>query len=256
MSEKDKNFDDLSEQFARNIYDQPKGKIRLEVLWQHLQKVFPESTNSSALRVLDAGCGMGHIAIRLAEQGHEMTLCDVSQKMLQHSEKVFQKKSLKDSARFIHSSLQGLPSDLKYFDLITCHAVVEWLDDPQQALSELFNRLAPGGILSLMFYNKTSLVMRNLIRGNLYKVASGEFSGEAGGLTPTQPLEPQLVYGWLETLGMNIISRAGIRTFYDYMTRRDHISIEDLIEMEISLSEQEPYLSLGRYIHVVCRKPV
>jgi len=255
MPGNDKNFDELSEQFARNIYQQPKGKIRLEVLWWHLQKVFPELSAFPGMRILDAGCGMGHIAIRLAELGHEMTLCDISKLMLQHTEQVFQERDLKNSSTFIHSSLQALPDNLKRFDLIVCHAVVEWLDDPQQALSELFERLAPGGRLSLMFYNRNSLVMRNLIRGNLYKVASGEFSGEAGGLTPTQPLDSQLVYSWLEDLGMTIIARAGIRTFYDYMTRRDHISIEDIIEMEINLSEQEPHLSLGRYIHVVCRKP-
>ncbi len=52
------------------------------------------------------------------------------------------------------------------FDLVLCHAVLEWLAQPQQALHKLFGLIRPGGHLSLMFYNRDALIFRNLIRGN------------------------------------------------------------------------------------------
>jgi len=55
---------------------------------------------------------------------------------------------------------------------------------------------------------------------------------------------------------MKILCKSGVRVFQDYMSRhnREHVSDDDIVATELKYSRQEPYLHLGRYIHVVCQK--
>ena len=53
---KDKNFDDLSSRFKKNIYSTAKGKIRLNILWRDLTEIIPQIEHGG-LSILDAGAG-------------------------------------------------------------------------------------------------------------------------------------------------------------------------------------------------------
>ena len=97
----------------------------------------------------------------------------------------------------------------------------------------------------------------HLVRGNLKKVKSNQFKGDPGSLTPINPQDPAEVIEWIEQLGMEIISHSGVRTFYDLLdaTPRNKIPLEDIMEQELALRYQPPYRDMGRYIHLLCRKP-
>ncbi len=73
----DRNFDDIAEKFSRNIYGTTKGQLRQAILWQDLDRVLAEM-GPQKLRVLDAGGGEGQTAIKMAERGHQVILCDLS----------------------------------------------------------------------------------------------------------------------------------------------------------------------------------
>jgi len=248
----DRNFDELGEIFARNIYGSPKGRIRLQVLWQHLLQCLPRLQSDTPMTVLDAGCGMGQLAARLGVLGHELTLCDVSQDMLEAARDLMEEESV--AARFYHMALQDMPGQNQDpFDLVLCHAVLEWLVDPQQAIVALAQMVTVGGYLSLTFYNRDALIYRNLLNGNLRKVKSGDYAGHHGGLTPANPLHPPEVIAWLEQQGFEVKAKAGLRVFYDFIPRRirDRLPLEDILALELEYSQREPYQSLARYIHVV-----
>lgn len=253
----DRNFDELAGRFKKNIYGTDKGQIRLAVLWQHLLEQFPALNSGQHLRILDAGCGLGVFALRLAEMGHELVLCDISADLLEQAQVSFSEQLPEAKVAFHHASLfEMADSDVEPFDLVLCHAVLEWLAEPQLSIPALQNLVKPGGHLSLMFYNVNSLIYRNLVRGNLRKVKSGQYAGEQNSLTPQHPLDPQQVYGWLADSEFSLIDRAGVRVFYDYMERRirDNLPLEAIIEMELQYCREEPYLSLGRYIHVFAER--
>jgi len=257
----DRNFDELSDLFASNIYGTPKGHIRLQVLWQHLLQSLPHLQDKTPLTVLDAGCGMGQVAARLAVLGHELTLCDVSQDMLDIAREfigdyIKQHGEAGDAAEvcFHHLALQDMPEvGQRTFDVVLCHAVLEWLAEPLLAVAALARLVSISGHLSLTFYNRDALIYRNLIRGNLRKVKSGEYAGHHGGLTPGNPLDPATVIAWLDQQGFDVQTRAGLRVFYDFIPRKDReqLSLEDILELELEYSQREPYQSLARYIHVV-----
>jgi S-adenosylmethionine-dependent methyltransferase len=257
VNRRDRNFDDLAERFARNIYGSAKGEIRLAIVWQHLMQTLPQLTAEKPLRILDAGCGFGQLAMRLAQLGHEMVLSDLSEKMLNGAEHVFADQLPQAKVEFIHAPVQTLSGKISgQFDLVLFHAVLEWLAEPQQTLQQLLQLIKPGGHLSLLFYNRDALIFRNLMRGNWRKVESGEYQGEEGSLTPYHPLSLQEVEGWLQAWKMQILSHTGVRVIYDYMDKqlRDSRPVDEVVRMELQYACQEPYLHLGRYLHVVARK--
>ena len=140
--------------------------------------------------------------------------------------------------------------------MVLFHAVLEWLVDPREMLKQLLKFIKPGGYLSLMFYSRTGLIYQNLTRGNFDYVINDKLSGEGKTLTPINPQDPDDVYNWLTELDLTVLLKSGVRVFYDGMSRerRKQINLEDLFELEKQFSRKEPYCSLARYIHVLCKK--
>lgn len=253
----DQNFDNLSSRFRKNIYDTPKGQIRLNILWRDLLEQIPE-IETGGLSILDAGAGQGNFALQLAKKNHKLTLCDLSNNMLQDAETLFAENKLEKDVRFIHAPVQELSEHItEQYDIVLFHAVLEWLAEPEQTLKQLLKFIKPGGYLSLMFYSRTGLIYQNLTRGNFNNILTNSLSGEGKSLTPTNPQNPDDVYRWLKDLKLNTILRSGVRVFYDGISRdrRKQISKDELIELEKRFSRIEPYCSLARYIHVLCQKP-
>ena len=67
----DQNFDNLSDRFRKNIYNTPKGQIRLNILWRDLLEKIPE-IETGGLSILDAGAGQGNFALQLAQKNHQI----------------------------------------------------------------------------------------------------------------------------------------------------------------------------------------
>lgn len=254
----DRNFDDIADKFARNIYGSGKGDIRQAVVWQDLQNILFHLGENSTLNVLDAGGGLAQLSQQLAKRGHQVTLCDLSSQMLALAEKEIEQQGLLSQYRFVHSPVQNIGQHLSEpVDLILFHAVMEWLADPKAALDILLSEVRPGGIASIMFYNQNGLLFKNLICGNLTHIEQGMPHRKRFKLQPQQGLQPELVYQWIEAAGFSILGKSGVRTFHDYMqkTRPGDYTFEQVIALEQQLCRQEPFLSLGRYIHVWAQKP-
>ena len=257
MIQSDRNFDDLTTRFARNIYGSAKGEVRLAIVWQHLLQTLPQLTAGKPLRILDAGCGLGQMGLKLAELGHELVLSDLSEKMVDQTRTLFAEKLPDVAVEYIHGPVQEISADKSgEFDLVLFHAVLEWVAEPKETLEHLLTLIRPGGDLSLMFYNRDALIFRNLIRGNWRKAESDNLQGEEGGLTPYNPLTLQEVEGWLDEWQFERLSRAGVRVVYDFMDRkmREARPTEEVVRIEMKYAQQEPYLQMGRYLHLIARK--
>ncbi|PIE42967.1 MAG: tRNA uridine 5-oxyacetic acid(34) methyltransferase CmoM [Gammaproteobacteria bacterium] len=254
----DRYFDELAEKFARKIYNSKKGQIRLSVLWQDMLTNLPALSGGRSLRILDAGAGMGQIGIRLAQLGHCVTLVEPSENMMQYARQQIAKTDIEPiKIQPFCIAIQDMPVQWRgQFDLVVCHAVMEWLAEPFDVLQDLLAMLKPAGQLSLMFYNKHSVILRNLIKGNFRKVNTGDFSGYKNSLTPIHPIEPQDVYQCLHDHGLSIKSRAGIRVFSDYLSREvsQARTLEDILDLEKKLCRTEPYVSIARYIHLIAER--
>lgn len=262
--QQDRNFDELAKRFKKNIYGGLKGDIRLAVLNRdcaaHLP-IAPFNTDKTAekkvWRILDAGGGQGQFSLQLAQAGHEVVICDISAEMLKLAGERVNALGVEDKVRLIHCAIQDLslhlPPGQQQFDMVICHAVMEWLQEPQTLLPCLLRYLKPQGYLSLTFYNLHSLVYKNLLRTNFKKIISKDYGGSRGSLTPINPLEPQQVLAWITELPLSVLAHSGIRVFHDYIFNEVHREREPatLLQLELDFSQQEPYRSLGRYVHLL-----
>lgn len=253
----DRNFDDIAEKFSRNIYGTTKGQLRQAILWQDLD-VLLSTLKSGPLRILDAGGGAGQNAIQMAERGHHVTLCDLSAEMIALAKCAADAKGVSSRMHFVQSPIQDVAQHLESpVDLILFHAVLEWVADPQAILKVLWSLLKPGGALSLMFYNANGLLMHNMVATNFDYVQIGMPKTKKRTLSPDYPREPQQVYRWLEEAGWQILSKTGVRVFHDYLRekQKQRDAYAQLLELETRYCRQEPWISLGRYIHVTALKP-
>ena len=135
-SHADRNFDGLADKFARKVYGGLKGEIRLAVIWRDLVAVMPSIESGPPLRILDIGGGLGQFTVRLAALGHSVVYNDVSAEMYQKAQNLAQQQSLDTQISWHHSPYQDL-DNLGQFDLVLCHAVIEWLAHPGSLVAHI-----------------------------------------------------------------------------------------------------------------------
>jgi S-adenosylmethionine-dependent methyltransferase len=254
----DVNFDGIATAFERDIYGSSKGRVRLAVLWTDLLESVP-GLSEGGHRILDAGGGSGHIALRLAQLDNEVVLCEPSREMLDRAQAAIDDAGLGEKISTFHGGIQELDqlAGGESFDVIACHAVLEWLADPRDAVEHLARRLEPTGYLSLMFYNRNAALMKTVLSGRFAAAlherdADPTRQGWGEGATP---FAADTVTGWLFELGLRVRSKAGIRIFHDHVHDESLIEehFDELLEVEKALRQVEPFASLGQHIHLVAQ---
>jgi S-adenosylmethionine-dependent methyltransferase len=215
-------------------------------------------------QVLDVGAGQGQISLALAQLGHQVHLTDISADMLAIAADTAATQGLLVSGpaatvRFSKLSLAELSTDTaQQYPLVLCHAMLEWLAKPALALTQLYQLVAPGGVLSLMYYNKDAKRLSNILYGNFDYVAADFKVKKKVSLSPQNPLEPLQVEQWVRQAGFSLISKTGVRCFHDYLQDRNQQQshFQQLLALELLYNQQEPYASIGRYTHLLLRKQV
>lgn len=254
---KDRVFDGLTSSFQKKIYgDDPRGKIRLHIVQDDL---YQQHLSDHPQCILDAGGGLGQMSIWLAAQGHSVLLAEPSSEMLVEAYKNIIAAGQTEAIQLQNASIQSLvaESELERFDGIVLHAVLEWLAEPRETLEQLLSLLKPGGWLSLMFFNQYAREMRYLLGGNFKALREQRIASDGQeGLAPISPLPPETVLSWLPDLKLELITWSGVRCFYDYayVDIRKRMPLDELLVLERSYSQREPWRSLARYQHFFCRK--
>mgnify|MGYP005847073105 FL=1 len=246
----DRSFDGIAAKFAHNIYSSTKGKLRQLVLLRDLAEL--EQLQQSC-HILDVGAGQGQLALALAAQGHSVHLTDISADMLQ----LAQQQALAQGAGNVSFAQIGLAelaaTQQQQYQLVLCHAMLEWLAQPELAIAQLRQLVAPGGVLSLMFYNKDAKRFGNILFGNFDYVAADFQVKKKVSLNPQHPLAPTDVLHWCQQAGFRVLAKTGVRCFHDYLRDRNHQQshFEQLLALELQYNRIEPYASLGRYQHLL-----
>ena len=210
------------------------------------------------LRVLDVGMGQGTQALRLARAGHQVTGLERDATMVAAARESLsaEPEGIRDRMRIIEgdgrdTGVHFLPGS---FDVVLCHGVLMYVEEPDPLLAGLARMLAPGGLLSLLVRNGDALAMRPGLAAD-WADTLGAFDTTAyrnrlgldvradrlGALTAT-----------LAGIGAPLQAWYGVRVFTD--TAGDEAEVPDDIETLLACEERagrtDPYRGVAALLHL------
>jgi SAM-dependent methyltransferase len=243
----------------------PEGRLRSDLTLANLQDSLPLPQTRHSLRALDLGCGTGAAAVRLARLGIHTTLLDSSPAMLDIAERavreagVDERIALKcgDAVEVANLFPEGT------FDIVLCHNILEYLDDPNAVLSAAAQVLRSDstgiGILSILVRNRAGEVLKAGIE-------AGDLGAAERNLTAVWGCES--LFGGrvrlftLDSLqvmtrgaSLAVAAERGVRVISDYLP--PHIShcaeYERIFELERKLGSRPEFVAVARYIQIIAR---
>jgi len=250
----DKNFDSLALRLEKKIYGSEKGQIRFQLLKEDILEFCPGFTGGN-WKILDAGGGTGRFSRFCASYGHKITLCDISQEMLQMAQKENEEAGMDDKIELIQSDLMSI-SEEKYglFDLILLHGVAEWMEKPAVAVRHCAGLVKPGAYASLLIYNTHKYLLKRGVNGRL--LVNDNPVKKKRKLTPTGKMTPEEIIEVLAESKGIVLLKSGIRIFNQFLKiiKPLSISTEEWLEQERKYYRSEPFASLGEHSHILWKK--
>lgn len=241
----------------------PAASVRTAVVWDVLSGELARHPSGPDLHVLDAGGGTGGFAVPLAVAGHRVTVVDPSPDSLAALARRADECGVAERVTGLQGDLDDLADLLApgSVDLVLCHSVLEYVDDPAAALAAVAAVLRPGGLLSLLVANRAAAVLARALSGHLAGAVRalqdpagrwGEGDGVARRFTVDQLLE--LVAG----CGLHCGRVHGVRVVADLVPSAV-VDLEPggsaaLLALERELSAQPPYRDLATQLHVLARR--
>lgn len=144
----------------------PRRSVRTAAVWDVLAPLVTRVPGDTGrLVVVDLGGGTGGFAVPLAEMGHDVTVVDASADALA----ILERRAGEHGVR-VHA-VQGDAVDLTAIagpsgvDLVLCHSVLEYVDDPVSALAAVRAVLRPGGSVSVLAANRVAAVVHRALAG-------------------------------------------------------------------------------------------
>lgn len=242
-------FDERAGWFDEH-YLSTRGRTRLALVLERLVAAIEGPTTA---RILDAGGGSGAFAIPLAERGHDVTLLEPSGGMLEVARRAIAARGV--TVRVVEGDIaRGGELALGPYDVICCHAVLLYLDDPQGALASLRGMARRGTILSILEKNADGLALRPGMAGDYAEaIRLLDDPISAGNLgIPNRARSMSEWTAMLEGTGWQLDDRTGVRLFSD--SAPDDLAPERfdaLLELERRAGRREPYRSVARLHHLL-----
>jgi SAM-dependent methyltransferase len=214
------------------------------------------------LRVLDAGCGQGTQALRLAHAGHRVTGLDPGEELLAHFAATLagQPAEVRDRITLVRGAGEDAPALAGGdFDVVLCHGVLMYCDDPAPLLAALTAVARPAGLVSLLVRNGMAMAMRAGLRGSWAEALDAfdrrdyvnRLGLRARGHTLDELDAAMAVHRWVRR------GWYGVRVFTDHLDAPvpDAGELEVLVRAEDRAGRSDPYRSVAALLHVLYTGP-
>jgi len=238
----------------------PEGRLRLDLAFANLQEFLTQNTR---LHTLDLGGGTGSNAVRLAKLGHHVTLLDSSAEMLNIAERTAREAGVSELIVLKHADVGQLPNlfPAESFELILCHNILEYVDDPCAVLRGAAGALRDSsGMISVLVRNQAGEVLKAAIKDGDLGAAESNLTAEwaheslYGGrvrLFTAESLQAMLLESSLA-----VTAERGVRVLSDYLqpsvSRSDEY--DRIFELERKLGSRPEFAAVARYTHVLAHR--
>ncbi|MEW9528004.1 methyltransferase domain-containing protein [Microbispora sp. NPDC049125] len=234
---------------------------RRTVVWEALRTVLSEraeSTGRRTLDIVDAGGGTGGFAVPLAELGHVVTVVDPTPDSLA----ALERRAAETGVGV--KGLQGDAADLGELlepgsaDLVLCHSVLEYVEDPARALGAVRGILRPGGVVSLLAANSVAVALHRSLAGHFDEArrSLSDPDGRWGDRDPTpRRFSRETLSGLMEAAGFTVRDVHGVRIFADLVPGMLADGDPDgLIALEQAAAAHPVLRDIATRLHVIaCR---
>jgi S-adenosylmethionine-dependent methyltransferase len=260
LNAESERFQSGANQYA-DYLQTPDGRLRSDLAFANLQDFLPLQTKSS-LRALDLGCGTGATAVRLARLGIHVTLLDSSTAMLDIAKRAARESGVTDKVVLQHGDAAQLANlfNTRSFDVILCHNILEYCDDPGAALRGAARALRnSSAILSILVRNQAGDVLKAaILAGDLAAAENGltaEWGQESLYGGRVRLFTPDSLQAMLTEASLTAMAERGVRVLADYLPSKVSRSAdyEQIFELERKLGSRPEYAVISRYIHCVAR---
>lgn len=230
--------------------------VRQEVLAAQLAELVAQRS-PEPLAVLDAGCGQGTQALRLARAGHRVTGLDSSATLLGRFADAVAREPADVAGRV--RLVQGAGEDAARlapgpYGLLLCQGVLMYLDDPFPLLTGLTEVAADGSVLSLLVRNGLAPAMRDGLLGR-WADAVGAFdtlayTNRLG--VPARAHRPADLEPALRALGWVPGPWYGVRVLSDHREGAPPAGAEldALLAAEREAGRRDPYRQVAALLHL------
>lgn len=234
----------------------PEGRLRTDLAFANLEDFLPRSQAEKPLCALDIGCGTGATAVRLARLGMHVTLLDSSPAMLDIANRTAKQAGVTDKVVLQQGDASQLTNlfPAASFDVILCHNVLEFLDDPIAVLCAAAHALRDSpAILSVLVRNRAGEVFKAAIQAGDLAVAENNLTAEWGQESlyggRARLFTSDSLQAMLKTASLAVTADRGVRVMADYLPPRISrtAEYERILELERKLGSRPEFAAVARY---------
>jgi len=189
----------------------------------------------------------------LAEAGHDVVVVDPSPDALASLARRAREAGVSERVHGRQGDSSTLADVLdEPVDLICCHGVLEYVDDPAATISSLHDVLAPDGVVSLLVAQRLAAVLSRALAGQ-FEAARTALVSPDGRWGESDPLprrfDVEQIHERLVASGLRPVSTQGVRVFTDLVpsayldTEADRAG---LLALEQAVAERTAAAFLGR----------
>ena len=239
----------------------PEGQLRLDLAFANLKDFLPKTTRS--LSALNLGCGTGAIAVRLARLGLHVTLLDASVPMLDFAKRAAREAGVTERIALKHGDATQFANffHAESFDVILCHNILEYVDDPSAVLRSAARALRdPSSIISMLVRNQAGEVLKAAIQNGDLAATEHNLTAEWGRESlyggRVRLFTPESLQAMLLESSLAVTAERGVRVISDYLppsvSRKDEY--ERILELERKLGRRPEFVAVARYTHCLAHR--